>query len=350
MRILPNLALLAASFVVPLLFGECALRAIVGPPIIWKYPQESYLFDPELGHRLEPGQVAFTHDKPVHVNSQGIRDRDYPLARSPGAPRVLALGDSQTFGSGLLLSDTWPKQLEARLRELDPGTPWEILNGGITASDTWQHEHILERLTQAYEVDMVVLGFYTNDVSPRPWRAPRKLSSAARTNTLSKRVGYLAKRSAVLTALWQARAPLLAWTRPETGPDRESRVVSGDLDPETESNWEQVETSLKAMKARTREIDADFLLLILPRRDQINGSTPGLAYQNRIIEIARKLEIPAVDALAPLRDAYQSAGDSLFIPWDGHNSASANATIAEHVAPRILGFEEAQPIAVGDGE
>ena len=352
--ILPQLALLAASLLLALLCGEVALRFLLGPPVVWKYPQEYYVFDPEIGHRLRPQQEAFTHDAPLRVNDRGIRGDDAPRTPAVGSRRLLALGDSQTFGSGLVLSDTWPKRLESRLLEVDPGSRWEVLNAGLTASDTWQHEVLLERLADVYEFEGVVLGFYVNDVSPGPRRAPRKLSRAARTNTWSKRLGYLAKRSAVFTAAWQAKGPLQAWWSGDTSVvDRERHLLSGEPDPDLEVAWQQVERSLGAMARKARELGVDLVVLVLPRRDQVSGGTPGTAYQKRVGEIASRFGIVSVDLLPALREAYGEFGSELFIPWDGHNSAVANRIIAEHAAPAILAASAAavgdEPARVGDG-
>lgn len=55
---------------------------------------------------LRPMLTAFTHDRPVRTNSLGLRDREVAPDPAPGTIRVLALGDSQTFGNGLAAPDT----------------------------------------------------------------------------------------------------------------------------------------------------------------------------------------------------------------------------------------------------
>ena len=135
-----NLFLAAGSTVFALLLIELALRVVLPPPIHFRYPQESYAFDPQIAHVLQPDQRAFTHDQAVVTNSHGLRDRDFAERPEPGVLRVLAVGDSQTFGNGLALADTWPKQLEGDLNRLgaEQGARFEVVNGGISDSDTWQ--------------------------------------------------------------------------------------------------------------------------------------------------------------------------------------------------------------------
>src|SRR5439155_4351271 len=112
-----------ASVCAALLVLELSLRAFYPAPVRFLYPQESYDLDPEIGHVLRPSQTAFTHDRSVHTNTLGFRDREFSPYSAPATLRVLALGDSQTFGNGLDLADTWPKQLEGMLQNVNGG-PW----------------------------------------------------------------------------------------------------------------------------------------------------------------------------------------------------------------------------------
>lgn len=330
-----NFTLLIASVLVALVGAEWVLRARVGPPVHWRYPQEAYRCDPEVGFWLQPGQHAFTHDKRVQINSVGIRDAEFATRQSAGTQRVLAVGDSQTFGNGLELRDTWPKQLERELRQRERTAHWEVLNAGLPGSDSWQHERILKRLLDTYEADVVVLGFYVNDVSRRPGDAS-SLCSAVRPESWSRRVGYFLKRSAIFTALWNARRPIRAALRGDAGTDRELRILSGETDPAIETGWREVERALAAMKASAEAEGAQLLVLVMPRSDQVAGHIAGLAYNRRIAAIAGSLEVPVVDVLEPLRRAFADQGNQLFIPWDGHNSAAANQVIGRTLADFLL--------------
>ena len=183
--LLPKLALLAGAILISAAALETGLRVVFGSPVHFRYPQPRYVSDPAIGHWMQPGQQSFNHDQPLSVNSVGIRGPDYPRKAPPGTHRVLALGDSQTFGNGLRDSDTWPALLERQLVSKPSALRWEVLNGGLPATDTWQHERMLERLARSYEFDTVILGFYVNDVTGIYSAGdPEK-----RTNTLRMRTG-----------------------------------------------------------------------------------------------------------------------------------------------------------------
>ena len=173
--IVMNLALLVLSSVVGLALMEGLLVFLVPPPIVWLDPQESYQSDPKVGHRLVPGQHSYTHSFPVVTNSYGMRDREFSAVPSPGVVRILCLGDSLTFGDGVAVDDTYAKQLEARLGQ--EGTiKYEVINAGVSSYDTWQEVAYFEEWGVRLKPNTVVIGFYANDVVPKPERVIASLT------------------------------------------------------------------------------------------------------------------------------------------------------------------------------
>ena len=341
-RVVANLVLLGSSLTVVLGGCELALRSLYPPPARFLYPQEFYDFDPEIGFRLRPGQTAFTHDRPVRVNSLGLRDGEIATELVPGRRRVLALGDSQTFGNGLDLADTWPKQLE-HILEKSGRTTWEVVNAGIPGTDTWQHEILLRRFLGKVNPHVVILAFYVNDVVPR--YDPRIVDASALTNTWHKRVAYLLKRSAVLTWIYDREFWPWFWFGRQSARERsmEEAVLDGRNDPRVERGWRQVEQSLATMKVACDARHVKLFVAILPRRDQVAGLLAGRAYNERARAIARGYGIEAIDLLEDLSAAYRSDGNALFIPWDGHNSAIANRVIAARLASTLIRFGARAP-------
>ena len=327
-----KIVLLCASLLVSLGMVELSLRLLYPPPLRFLYPQESYEFDPEIGHTLRPGQTAFTHARSVRTNALGLRDHELAPEPPPRTLRVLALGDSQTFGNGLDLADTWPKQLESLLQQRGPFR-WEVINGGIPGTDTWQHEILLARLVEATNPHVVVLALYVNDVVPR--FLPRSLGASEPTNTWSKRITYLLKRSLLVT--WTYHRLFLPWRAQRLQPagSVEDAVLAGREDERAERGWRQVDSSLAIIKQLTDAHKATLLVAILPRRDQVSGDHPGRAYNERARKVAAAHGITALDLLPDLSKEYRVRGDALFIHWDGHNAATANHVIAAQLAPML---------------
>lgn len=323
-----NLILFAGSLITATILAEIVLRFLLPAPITWRFPQEEYRFDAEIGHWLESNQTSFTHDKEVTTNSQGLRDSEYDKLPPPGIRRILALGDSQTFGNGLAQADTWPAQLERKL-----GDGYQVLNGGLPASDTWQHEIILRRLMDIYHPDAVILAFYINDVVTKPNTI--RFSQRSDRNSPSARLIYILKQSALLMSARAAFEALRQSISPSEGFILQNKLVRGESNPEIDRRWAQVEQSLMDMRRITEERGVEFVVVSLPRRDQVDGRMPAEQYNQRLESVVTETGTRFINMLDPLRSAYTKYGRQLFIPWDGHNSKIANEVIAREIAAFI---------------
>jgi lysophospholipase L1-like esterase len=181
-RILSRLALSAGVFLALLGGTEVVLRAqgYGAIPSVW--------FDPEVGTRFHPGQTrqilaaggVFMHS--AEINDLGFRGQlPDPELDGDGGLRVVCLGDSFTFGWGVEDADTYPVQLEAALEDVlaarvagdtahsgprrSPVSA-EVLNVGLPGYNTWQEHRLYEKLVRPMAPDVVVLGWYLNDLDP----------------------------------------------------------------------------------------------------------------------------------------------------------------------------------------
>src|SRR5205823_6347722 len=121
---------------------------------------EVYEADPKLYWKLKPNQDCYTKigHKPVHINSHGTRGPEFSTAKQPGTVRILALGDSRTFGWGLTDEETYPYRLQELLRQAMPGKKIEVINAGVNA---WSYSQMFVYLRDeglAYQPDVVIIG------------------------------------------------------------------------------------------------------------------------------------------------------------------------------------------------
>ena len=140
---LKDMALLAAL----LIAGEAALRIF--------YPQASrYVFTETL-----------TVGHPIHLNSNGLRDVEFPETRPAGQKRILCLGDSTTFGAGISAEETFPKQLEQILNARDGAGRWLVINGGGQGASITGLTEFLSQKGLAFDPEWVILVFSPTMVS-----------------------------------------------------------------------------------------------------------------------------------------------------------------------------------------
>ncbi|HSF05457.1 MAG TPA: GDSL-type esterase/lipase family protein [Methylomirabilota bacterium] len=119
--------------------------------------------DPDRAFRLAPGfrgtEVSHEFRIPIAINSRGLRDREIAPTRPPGTARILVVGDSFTYGSGVAAEDTYPKRLERLLAER-AGVPVEVINAGVSGYGTAHEAAFLRAEGWAYEPAVVVLQMF----------------------------------------------------------------------------------------------------------------------------------------------------------------------------------------------
>ncbi|MFT4515194.1 MAG: hypothetical protein ACI89X_003758 [Planctomycetota bacterium] len=130
--------------------------------------------DALLGYRPKPGYADRKNvwHTQVSIDDDGLRrNGDGPAV--PGERRVLAVGDSFTFGDQVSDADTWPAQLEQLLQR-------PVLNGGVFGYSFAQTVLRAEQLLLQHEVDTVVCSLIPDDIkrcelsrryTPMPWFA-----------------------------------------------------------------------------------------------------------------------------------------------------------------------------------
>jgi len=119
---------------------------------------------PYLTYIATPGYLSSEGE--LQHNQDGYRGRLVPLDRTPKTLRILCLGGSTTYGSGVAQADqTYPAHLERLLaNDLPPG--WEgveVLNGGVphgTSAEMLTHYHFKYRY---YRPDVAILNTGGND-------------------------------------------------------------------------------------------------------------------------------------------------------------------------------------------
>src|SRR5690606_40298619 len=108
----------------------------------------------------------YDREVPVTTGAHGERAPGWDAARAAAGVRVLALGDSCTFGRGVPDEATWPARLEARLRAA--GRDAAVFNAGVEGYDTAQELEVLRRRAPLVRPTAVVVAWLANDAHGRP--------------------------------------------------------------------------------------------------------------------------------------------------------------------------------------
>jgi hypothetical protein len=154
--------------VLALLLVEVGLRlAHIGYPNGGK--ELFFTWDPHTGIAPRPGAQGFWHtseyDVPVHINSQGLRDREHAFQKPPNTYRVAVLGDSFTEALQVPMEKDDSSVLERELAKCPSrhGQTVEVMNFGVNSFTTAQQLPRLREKVWQYSPDLVLLNFDTGN-------------------------------------------------------------------------------------------------------------------------------------------------------------------------------------------
>jgi len=124
-----------------------------------------FISDPVRGQRLAANYDGWFAGVPVRTNNLGFRDpRDYALAKGARTFRIVFLGDSVTFGHGSVYEHTYPYLVEQHLKAWRPDVDWQVWNLAVPGYNTSQEfDHLME-IGPQMSPDLVILGFFENDL------------------------------------------------------------------------------------------------------------------------------------------------------------------------------------------
>lgn len=116
--------------------------------------------NPVLGYELNP-------DSP-DINSFGLRGSEISIQKPSDTFRILALGDSVTFGWALeKLATPYIDHLPFLLSPPEGKNTIETINGGVIGYNTIQEVELLTSKLYALEPDLILIGVVLNDNEPK---------------------------------------------------------------------------------------------------------------------------------------------------------------------------------------
>jgi lysophospholipase L1-like esterase len=321
-----EIALLAGVLLACLPLAEIVLRFVAPQPLpsqeeIRRFVLRGmYVADARAGYTLAPGFSGRLeragHATLFSTNALGLRSGEVgPKAR----PRVLALGDSMTWGWGVAQGEEWVHQAGREIARRG-GPELESLNGGVNGYGTEGALCRLEDLGPKLSPDLVLLGFFANDyadnlVSPREAYTVRDGYLFDLASERWFREHWLARHSH-LWRLWAAAGE--AW-RVKEGGGPLGAGPARRLGPEDFQRGMEVSEALVArMAAVSRSLGARLAVVWLPPDAYtFAGSRPGdIPLQAELQRRLAAAGVPSFDLLPVLTAEPDPRG--LYLPRDGH--------------------------------
>ena len=257
--------------------------------------------------------------------------------RTGATRRVLHLGDSITFGFGLPRNQTFTAELE----RLEPGV--QHINASIPGTAPDAYLAVLQRWLASCQVDVVVMHVYEgNDLDGLDSRYP----CCGWQPLLTYENGTAALRCAHGTVPDFARAGW-AWLRDHNPPPYLLRALIGTsaaaahtaaamaresyllADQPLETRLAHLESILRSAGDALAARHIRFVVDVVPARSWLEDGLQWQHYGPRILDVARRLGIAAVDGSEVFRDAAAHGQKLFFENGDIHFDAEGHRVWAQ---------------------
>jgi len=170
-NLLIRLLAILIVFIVILALGEVLIRVYLHFNTAYDIEMTKYAINLKndsdnklIGHVHRPNKSMELMDVMVDINSDGLRDKEYPVSKSD-KHRIIFLGDSLTFGWGVQEEETFATLIE---EDLNSSSPTEVLNFGTGNYNTEQEVNLFIDKGLKYNPDKVVLFYFINDAEITP--------------------------------------------------------------------------------------------------------------------------------------------------------------------------------------
>lgn len=135
----------------------------------------------ELIYELRPNVRGTLAGRLLHTNKHGMRGREVDPAKPPNTFRIVGLGDSHMFGTGVAQGQTYLDRLERLLNaSASEEQRYEVLNFATPGFNTAQQVAMLEHRALEFDPDLIVIHFVYDDLAP-----PRYLANPSATGSRS---------------------------------------------------------------------------------------------------------------------------------------------------------------------
>ncbi|MFH1606042.1 MAG: GDSL-type esterase/lipase family protein [Nanoarchaeota archaeon] len=260
----------------------------------------------------------------IKTNSKGLRDYEYNYTKPNDTYRILAIGDSVTFGSLVDMKDSWPKQLEEILNQ-NTTKKYEVINMGVSGYTTLQEMEWIQLEGLKYEPDMIIIGYVLNDplafynplhqIYPIKYIIERenKIYSKIKAPSLCKIRNSLFKSKIMLkiNEVFKFSYNRYLFVYPKGKTMSDIREVENNPDfylkiHDNECTWKTISFSFEKIKNILKDIDV--VIAIFPinfHNYNWKQEYPIIEVHNKIISEAKKNDFVIIDLLEEFKNYEQ---------------------------------------------
>ena len=335
-----NILLLFLSVLVTLIFCELFYRGYVH----FQKPLHRPSSLSNLGWELTPGAEHVENNiegTPITyiVNLSGFRDKTNGIWNTWESDdiKIAYIGNSVTWGEGVEFEDTYSSLVESTFSKATASI--KTINLGIAGTNTLQHFVILKSKALQLNPDIIILGYYLNDIEKR------------RTQKLPEIIRYILRHYHFGTFLISRIATVL---------ENRKVQVPGNFDPSTVNNsimetscggyakriidgygtmaWENTKEVILSMSELCQYEDIMFGVVIFPFETQVEGNCP-YTPQKMLSSFLSNNEIPLLD-IAKIFEKHSST-TKLYLEGDiGHPNHIGHKIAGQSISQWLISEPE----------
>jgi GDSL-like Lipase/Acylhydrolase len=351
--------LVVCSLLIFFLLLEIALRAIDHP----RREARILCFDAVMGNVYCPNieehlDNMYESTLLVKINSEGMADREYPVAKPDRTMRVALLGDSVAASlytpNPEKFKSIWERALAQSL-----GRPVEIMNFAVDGTGTWEQLQMFHLRARNFQPDFVVLAFYWgndvwNNLASRDkgranplkdeYAVPSWLMDVRMTHR--KFIRWMWNNSAAyqfldvlkdrIETMLDYKRALPAAQQAAAAPAAANAAPEAQYDPgfawDSEA-WDLTRQLILRLKAETEQSGARLLVFQLPTLDQLEKPKPLPYVQFR--DFLDQHGIANADAFDALSGLSPQQRKDLYIGDHWHLTTQGHRFFAEHSLPAL---------------
>jgi fumarate reductase subunit C len=293
----------------------------------------------------------------IQTNSNGLRDVEHSILNQEEAYRIIALGNSFTFGWGVNQEETWWKILEEQLNNNpDAKYKYEMINLGVWMYTFDQQFLRLKDKGLKYNPDLVVHGIYwphLRTITNHNWEVDSSgdIKKIYDPTTYVSAEGLLkSKDTNIFLSFFKNHSKLLNFIISKLQVFfLKDQLITSDLVFLQEGSiedyrevWQKTFESIKQTKRLLDQHGIQYYVFLIPREVQLSENEwyplfinymNEQMYENDIpqknfIEFFDELEISYIDLLPVFRSNYKS---SLYFQMDPHWTKIGHELASEEI-------------------
>ena len=311
--------------------------------------------DPAAGYRIRPNyrnEVRVPEYRTaIFTDSDGYRVPRSAPASPPGCRRLLAIGDSFTFGVGVNAEEAFPLLLEQALAQ-STGTPWCARNGGVGGYGALRSARLLTTRQGQDHPEIVVHAVYVGndlqDSNPSTYLEQPRIEGGrmvSQSSGIVSRTRRFLRIHSHLYSFLRANLYDLYLASPLAAKSQVLDPIGLVEWPASirDETWPACAQAIRDIAAWCREHSTHYLVVVVPAKYQVDEAAwnvyrkrwhlPDGAFdrdhaQRVVDELLDQEGVARLDLLPAFR---ASPGDSLYFRVDSHWTPAGHALAAREI-------------------